>query len=275
MAEQNLNKTSKYAFIVGNGDLPKIALNEAKNQNLDFVIAAIKGLSPKEYVSPYNHFWFGIGELQLLIDNLKHHKVDTIVMMGAIKRPSLFAIKFDNLGKEVIKQYINKISGDNSILLMVINIFEQYGFKVIGVQSITNKILSPQGEQTKIGIDDYRDDITNGFKIAKELSKLDIGQSIVFQQNMVIAVEAVEGTREMILRSKKLIKKGRSAILIKVHKANQDSRVDLPTIGEKTICEVKKAGLKGIVIEANKTIILNKENTIKLANKYKIFIIAV
>jgi DUF1009 family protein len=270
-----LDLTCKYGFIVGNGDLPKIVLDEAKDKNLDFIVGGINGLTSKQNVLPYAHFWFSIGEIKLLIDNLKKHQVKKIVMVGSITRPSLFSIKLDSLGKELISKYINKIAGDNSILSMVIDIFENNEFEVIGAQDITDKILINKGFHTNINCDEYGDDITNGFFIAKELSKLDIGQSIVFQQNMVIAVEAVEGTREMILRSKKLLKKGREGILVKVNKVNQDNRVDLPSIGTKTIIEAKKAGLKGIVIEANKSIIINKEEVINLANKYQIFIVAI
>ena len=119
------------------------------------------------------------------------------------------------------------------------------------------------------------EDIIKGFNTAKELSKLDIGQSIIFQQNIVISVEAVENTKSMILRSKKLIKKNNpKALLIKTSKINQNMFLDVPTIGDKTILQAKKVNLAGIVIEADKTIILNQEKTVALANKYNIFLIA-
>ena len=266
---------NKYAFIIGKGDLPEVVINYAHNNDYKFIVAGIKGLSPKFLVNKYDHFWFHMGEVNDLIIKLKQHNVNKIVMVGSITRPSLLSLKVDSLGKDIIKNYYSKISGDNSLLSMVIYVFESYGFEVISPQTICPQILAKEKNYTLIPYQQYISDIKNGFIIAKELGKLDIGQSIIFQQNIVVAVEAVEGTKNMILRSKKLLKKNSKGILIKTHKLNQDSRVDLPSIGEKTIIQAKKANLAGIVIEADKTIILNQKKTIELANKYNIFLLAV
>jgi DUF1009 family protein len=265
----------KYAFIIGKGDLPEIIIQYANNNNFNFIIAGIKGLSPKLLVNKYNHFWFNIGEVSDLIAKLKQNNINKIVMIGSITRPSLLSLRVDNLGKSIISNYYNKISGDNSLLSMVMSVFESYGFEVVSPQSVCAEILAQEKNYTSISYQPYINDIKNGFILAQELSKLDIGQSIIYQENIVIAVEAVEGTKNMILRSKKLLKKSSQGILIKIHKLNQDNRVDLPSIGEQTIIQAKKAKLAGIVIQADKTIILNQKKTIQLANKYNIFLLAV
>lgn len=267
--------TERYAFIIGKGELPNSVIKDAKQKKLDFILVGIMGLSPKLLVNSYNNFWFHIGKVNDLINGLKKNNITHIVMVGSIARPSLLSIKLDNLGKQIVRDYYSKMHGDDSLLKIIISIFEENGFIVIGAQNISNSILSENKSYNNIDYTNHIDDIKNGFLLAEKLSQLDIGQSIIFQQNMVIAVEAVEGTKNMILRSKKLLKSGKKGILIKISKINQDSRVDLPSIGSQTIIQAKKAGLAGIVIQAKKTIILNEEKTTALAEKYKIFLLSI
>ncbi len=263
----------KYAFIVGGGDLPFRIIKEAEKQKLDFIVVGIRGFSPKALVNSYDNFWFYIGEIADFINKLKYNNVNKIVLVGYMQRPSLFSIRLDSLGRELIKELYNS-TGDNSLLSKVIEIIESNGFKIIAAQEIDPSILAEEGLLSLTTIaEEYKEDIDKGFLLAKQLSVFDIGQSIIFQQNMVIAVEAVEGTAAMIKRSKDILKKaGRKGILIKVKKQHQEERVDLPTIGDKTIKQVKDAGLAGIIVEAQSTIILNKNEVVRLANKYGIFI---
>ncbi len=305
----NENKIKeKIAIIVGNGDLSSKIVNVAVEQELDFIIAGIKGSSPKVLVNSHNHFWFYMGEVSDFLSKLKIYNVKKIVFVGAINRPSLFSLKLDNLGKKFVQEYFSKISGDDSLLSIIIKEIESYGFEIIGAQDIDRSILSEKKTYTKFKPSEQQMlDIQKSFSIAKELSVFDIGQSAIFQQNMIIAIEAVEGTARMISRSKKLIKRNNliskltkiffynknfieesieqkksnsennkllGAFLVKIKKSHQEIRVDLPVIGDKTVKQAYKTGLVGIVIEAGATIIINEQKTIDLANKYGIFIIA-
>ena len=264
----------KYAFIVGKGGLVDRILDNAKQHNIDFVVAAIKGVTSRTAVNKYEHFWFYLGQVSKLLEQLKANKVTHIILLGAVKRPSLFALRIDKLGSKLIKQYLQNIKGDDSLLKIVVRLLEDHNFIVHGVQEIDNSIFAKPGLLTDIKPDkDNLKDINVGYSFAKEFSKFDIGQSIVFQQGMVVAVEAVEGTDKLIKRSKNLIKKSNpKAILIKIKKIHQDIRVDLPTIGTGTIKLSKKSGLAGIVIDTN-TIILNQVQTVALANKLNLFIL--
>jgi DUF1009 family protein len=267
----------KYGFIIGKDDLVPQVLQKAQDKQLDFVVAAIKSVSSRLIVNKYNHFWFNLGEISFLIDNLKKQNVSHIVLVGSLSRPSFFNLKTDALGKKFIKDNFKEIFGDNSLLSLVIKTFEDHGFIVVGLQTIDESVLCKKGLLTTTQVPQQSiTDVENGFAYAKKFSQFDVGQSIIFQQNIAIAIEAVEGTANLIKRSKKIIKKqGPQALLIKVAKTLQDERVDLPTIGIRTINSCKSSKICGIVIEANKTILLNPKAVIDLADKYKIFIIAI
>lgn len=266
-------KKDKYAFIVGKGDLVNSVITKAKASNLNFVVVGIKGYSEFLFVNRHKHFWFYLGQVSNLLKQLKEHQVTKVVLLGAIRRPSLFSLKLDSLGKKIVKSYVG--SGDNSLLSLLIDEFHNYGFEIVGAHEIDPSILAKNKLYvTSTNYKDYHKDIVDGFNFAKKISIFDIGQSLIYQQGMVIALEAVEGTKEMILRSKKLLKKeGPKGLLIKVKKINQTAKVDLPTIGPKTVKEAKKVGLAGIVIEAANTIILKEAETLALAKKNNIFIL--
>ncbi|MFL1780931.1 hypothetical protein ABSA28_00641 [Candidatus Hepatincolaceae symbiont of Richtersius coronifer] len=267
----------KYAIIVGKGDLPIRMLKTLKDKNIDFLVAGIKGFSPRCLVNGYPHFWFYIGEVGDLISKLKSNGVNKIIMVGAISRPSLFALRVDSLGKEIIANYRKIIRGDNSILSIVIQVFQSHGLEVVAPQILDPAILVEEKYYTNVELNEAnKADIMYGLEVAKEIGKLDIGQSLIVQQNIIIAIEAAEGTKKMILRSKSLLKKnGSKGILIKLKKPGQEDKVDLPVIGDLTIVEARKAGLGGIIVEAQNSIILNQEKLKKLADKYGIFVIGI
>jgi len=117
------------------------------------------------------------------------------------------------------------------------------------------------------------EDVNYGFSLAKEMGKLDVGQSVVIKDKMIMAVEAIEGTDKCIARGAKLAKKGAS--VIKVSKPSQDKRFDIPTIGLKTLQTMKKYGASLLTVEANETIIVDQEKVVKYANKNNIVIMAI
>ena len=117
-------------------------------------------------------------------------------------------------------------------------------------------------------------DVEYGFKIAKEMGKLDIGQSVVMKDKMIMAVEAIEGTDKCIKRGAKLARRGR-AVVVKVAKPNQDKRFDIPTVGLKTLRVMKHYGASVLALEAGETIIVNQDEMIKYADKNNMVIMAV
>ena len=150
-----------------------------------------------------------------------------------------------------------KSQGDDNLLKAVIKFVEKFGFKVVGVKNVCPQLLAPKGFLTRIKANTKEiKDIHYAKEVLDHLSPIDIGQSIIVQNLQVIAVEAREGTDQMILRSKDLLFQNpkQKAILVKMPKIKQDLRVDMPTIGINTIENLYKSGIYGLAIASDNTI---------------------
>lgn len=269
---------SKLGIICGSGDLPYLVLEAARKNNIPFVLVLIKGNAARSLKYRGENISASLGQVGTVAEKLKALDVSHICFAGSVRRPSIFSLKLDYLGKELLLKYFQNISGDNSLLSLIIKTYEErFGFIVISPQSLDKSILISEDINTLAKPNkEQLENIKLGFNIAKKIGSLDIGQSLVIQEHLIIAVEAVEGTSKLIKRSKKLLKKGASkGILIKVKKPNQEIRIDLPTIGFHTIKAVKKAGLAGIAIEKNASLVLNKKLILEYANANNIFVFTI
>ena len=136
---------------------------------------------------------------------------------------------------------------------------EKIGFAIVSLKKVLPDLFLGKGNQTKVKITQINsDDIKKGIKILKNNSKFDIGQSIIIQQGSVVAIEAAQGTDNLIKQSYPYIKSIKQAVLVKMIKSNQDIRVDLPTLGMKTVKNIKKYSLRGIAYSSNLTVVLEK-----------------
>jgi DUF1009 family protein len=153
---------------------------------------------------------------------------------------------------------------------------EVRGFKVVGIEAVVPDMLFAEGlyGKTKPTEEDM-DDIKRGITVAKALGAVDVGQAVIVQEGMVLAVEAVEGTDMMLSRAATLAKKGKAPIMVKVLTPGQDMRVDLPAIGKHTIEQLKKYGVKGIAVEAGGILLIERQAVIEQADKDGIFILGV
>ena len=171
--------------------------------------------------------------------------------------------------------------GDASILKIIIKIFKKEGFKIINSTFFNPELVLKKGNYTKIKPNNLnKKDISKGKNIITDLKESNIGQAVVVRNGYVVAIESADGTDAMLHRASILLKrfilgKKKEGILLKFPKRNQDLRIDLPTVGIKTINRCEKIGLKGIVVKANQNIFLDKSKCINLANRKKMFISAV
>ena len=164
----------------------------------------------------------------------------------------------------------NKILGDDAVLSTVIKFFEKQGFKFLRIDELLDCVISKKTILTKTAPSlENLDDIKLGVEAVKYFSRFDVGQSLVIAQKQIIAVEALEGTDEMIKRCKNL---RANSVLVKMKKPKQSVKADLPTIGVETIKNCAAAGIKGIAIQANSTLVLDKENVIKTADELGLFL---
>ena len=197
-------------------------------------------------------------------------------MAGHVKRPSLKDIKFDYKTIKLIKEYSLQPKGDDKLLLSIVNFFEKEGFKFISWHNhckelfVDKKILTLKKPN--------RNSLSNlkkGLDIFKLIGKIDLSQSMIIQNNIILGIEAAEGTDELLKRCFNYKKKGDRGILLKLSKYKQDFRFDVPVIGLNTIKLLKKYNYEGIYVELNKCIILEKNEVINFCNKNSIFIAGV
>lgn len=267
----------RLGIIAGSGDLPKSLIDACQKKKIEYYLLAYEGHTDPSFVKGQPHDWVTLGEVGKTLQLLRDHKVDRLVMAGYFNRPSWKDIKPDLKGAKLLAKVVGKPFGDDGLFRVIVTFFEAEGFQVISVEDIIGQdVMISEGCLTRQAPDEKAwQDIERGFKVAKALGQLDVGQSVVVQQGLILGVEALEGSDALIERTKSLRQKGPGGVFVKVLKPGQESRVDRSVIGPKTVVSAVKAGLQGIAAQANHVILLEKEKTIALANENKIFLIGV
>jgi len=263
------------ALLAGRGDLPRQLIQVFKSQQRQFVVIAFKGQTEESLVEGIDHVWVYLGEVGKSLKYLADHKIRQIVMAGTLTRPAFSEMRPDWEGVKWLAKIGSNALGDDQFLKVIIKLVESKGYTIVGPDDILSGILSPSGNLTDVQPDEEAwEDIKRGVDVLKALSPVDVGQAVIVQGGLVLGIEAIEGTDALIDRAGALQRPGRGGTLIKMPKQGQESRVDLPTIGLETIIKSSKAGLRGIAIQADKTIIMDKPAVIKFAQEKGIFIIA-
>ena len=262
--------------IAGGGILPrKLADNFDPSGDRIFFLA-FRNVTDPEVVAGRHHEWLELGEVQKAIDAMHRNNVDKVVMAGPIQRPALSSLALDIRALQMLAKGGLKAFGDDGLLSLVAKEIEKEGIKVIGIEQILPGVLTKEGllagpAPTKISWDD----IKRGLQVLNSLGPCDVGQSIAVQEGIVLAIEAIEGTDQMIERAGSLQRNVSGPILIKICKTNQDKRVDLPTAGPETVNNAIRSGFQGLALEANNSLLLDKERVIKIAEKNSFFVIGV
>ena len=275
MGEKKLHQ--KLAIIAGNGHLPSLVAKRCAQQQRPFIIIAIKkhtdaSLLPKN--CPV--FWVRLGAVGTVVKILKQQHVKQILFIGGIRRPSLWELWPDFFALRTLLKLKLLSFGDDGLLSGIVKQTEKMGFSVVGVDKILPQLLAPAGVYTKtLPAKADMADIQKGKTVAKLLGQADVGQSVIVQRGLVLAVEGIEGTNALIARSKELRRRGGGGVLVKTAKPQQEKRIDLPTIGPVTVQTVAKAGLKGIAVEAGSVLLCEYQKTVQEANRLNIFIIGI
>jgi UDP-2,3-diacylglucosamine hydrolase len=214
-----------------------------------------------------------LGQISKLIKYFKQHQITKVVMLGAISKTNIFKnIRPDFKALSFIAKTAR--THDDSILTSFANLILKEGIEILPSTFLLPELLSPQGCWTRTKPDiAQKKDIAQGWEIAKQIGKLDIGQCIVICNGTVLAIEAIEGTDATIKRGGHLSKKN-GAVVVKLSKPAQDLRFDLPSSGIQTIETMHEAGVRILVLEAKKSISFDRDDMIALANQYNISILA-
>ena len=222
---------------------------------------------------------FFLVELGKAIFLLKKNNCKNIIFIGKVKRPEISLLKFDRKALFYFPRLFSAFKkGDGNILKEIIKIFKEHKINVLNSMKFTPELIFNEKGINKVKINNTdKNSILKGVSVIKSLSKYDIGQSVVINNGYVLAIEGPEGTDETIKRSLHLSKKYKlknKSILVKFPKANQDLRVDLPTLGLDTVKNCIKANIKGIAVKRSQNIILDKDKIINLTKKNNFFIIS-
>ena len=267
----------KLGIVAGSGALPHALIEACERMKRPFFVLGLKGhANPKEYDKALPMEWVRLGAIGKAFRLMRKNGVEEIVMIGAVKRPSFVGLFPDFRALKAIIHLKKKALGDDGLLRRIAKEVESEGFKVVGIDSILPHLLATEGVYThEVPLPKDQTDIKRGIEVAKLLGKADVGQSVIVQQGLVLAVEGIEGTDALIRRTADLKRKGGGGVLVKMTKPGQDRRMDLPTIGPATVQAVKNAGFVGIAVQAGGVLISQSEQTVKLANQLGLFIVGV
>ena len=270
----------KLGLIAGGGDLPVLLAQHCRDAGIPLHVSRITGMSDprlKNYMGGESP----IASFGKRMKALKADNVDTIVFAGLVSRPDLQTLKPDWRGAMALPRIMAEMGkGDDALLRAVLNEFERDGFKIIGADDVLQDLLAPVGLMTGTApSESQQHDVETGLRVTAQLGALDIGQGAVVCDGLVLAVEAQEGTDRMLARVAELstdirgTKGKRRGVLVKRAKPQQERRVDLPTIGLRTIEGAAKAGLAGVVVEAGGALIIDKPSVIAACQEAGIFLL--
>ena len=266
---------AELGIIAGGGSAPRLLAETCRRIGRPYFLVCLQGQADENLGDGQPHVWLPLGAASKLKAIASERGIDEVVMIGRVRRPSLLEIKPDWLALKVLTRIGMNALGDNALLTAIGKAIEvEGGVRVIGVQDVFKDLLMPAGCLGSVRpTEEAQADIRRGFQVATALGALDIGQSVVVQQGLVLGVEAIEGTDALIARCGLLRREGAGGVLVKTAKPQQDNRYDLPTVGVDTVTACAQAGLTGIVLEAGRGLLLERERVVAAADAAGIFLL--
>ncbi|MBD3672721.1 MAG: UDP-2,3-diacylglucosamine diphosphatase LpxI [Planctomycetaceae bacterium] len=273
--------TKRIGLLAGAGRFPIIFAEAARRQGHEIVTYGPTGMVSEELRDLSHYMYVGsLGRIGKAISIFKRKQVSSVVMAGKIeKRVLLHPFNWlrhlpDWRAVHMMWKYARRDRKDDTMLLAVIKEFARDNLNFESALEYCPELLVTHGFLTKRHPSSSQwKDINFGWELAKEMGRLDVGQSVVVAERAVVAVEAIEGTDECIRRAGQLCRKGGFTV-VKVAKPDQDMRFDVPTIGLQTIQTMHEAGGRVLAIESGKTIVLDQDEVYALANKLGIAIVS-
>ena len=270
----DITKLDRIGLIAGTGELPRIVAQQAAEDNIKVFAIALSKESISSLRPVCNKvFHLGIGQTNKILKTLKNEKIKNVLMIGKVDKKVIFQTKiFDFRSLKILKNM--KLKDDKSLMMVVIDELKLEGISCLDQSIFLKKLFPSKGVLTKRkSTKSEWEDIQYGFSIAKKMAQMEIGQTVVVKDKSIVAVEAMEGTDQTIMRGLKIAGKG--AVVVKVSRPKQDFRYDIPVVGETTFSMMIKGKAAVLALEAERTLMVNKEKMVELANKYQISIVAV
>jgi len=266
----------RLGIVAGGGGLPRRLVDACQATGREVFVLALEGAAEPATVEGVAHAWCRPGAAARGLALLRENNVTELILAGGVRRPSLSMLRPDWRAAKLYARIGYKALGDDGLLSAIVAEFEREGFRVIGADELLAAGLAPEGALGSLCPDEQAvADIEHGQRIARALGALDIGQAVVVQQGLVLGVEAIEGTDALLRRCAELRRGGPGGVLVKIEKPGQEQRADRPTIGPRTVALAAQAGLRGIAVEAETTIVLDRDQVVDAADRAGLFVVGI
>ena len=271
------------AIICGGGSFPGAVAEAVARRGRKPVMFAIRGWADANVVERYAHHWVAIGQGGRFFRLARAEHCREAVFIGTLLRPPLSQIRLDWHTLRVMPRIVRAFrGGDDRLLSGIARLFEEGGVRIIGLEEVAPEIMVPEGTLGRCAPSPRdRADIACALDVIAALGPFDVGQAVVVADGHVLAVEAAEGTDNLLARIAELRAQGRLArppgvgVLVKAPKPGQDRRFDLPAIGAQTIENVARAGLAGLAVAAGSAIVAEPARVSAAADRVGIFFVGV
>lgn len=266
----------KLGLLAGSGDVPRQLIAACRRAGRPVFVVAFPGQTDPDLVADVPHAWLPLGAASRILRRLKRAGVGEVVMAGAMARPSLTALRPDWRASRIMARAMRRGGGDDALLRAIAGELEHAGLRVVAAYSVLSELLARSGYYGphRPSEADWSD-IQRGVAVARALGQVDAGQAAVVQGGLVLGVEAIEGTAALIDRCAALKRPGPPhGVLVKTCKPDQDTRLDLPTIGTATVHQLADAGLAGVAIESGAALVVEPDAVAKAAAEAGLFVAA-
>ena len=270
----NSEMTEKYGLIAGNGQFPFLVLQSAREQGIEMIVAAIQEETfPQIESCGHPVHWLGLGQLGKLVRLFKGAGVSKAIMAGQVKHAQIFGSSLPD--PTMLKMLIGlKERNTDALIGGVARVLQREGITLVDSTTFLKPHMAPEGVLTRRALNSREaSDLEYGRPIAHQIALMDLGQTIVVRERAVVAIEAMEGTDAVIRRAGELVNK-KDLTVVKVSKPKQDMRFDVPVVGAPTIQAMIDSGATALIIDAEKTLLLDRKEMLALADEKSIAVVA-
>jgi len=271
------------AIICGGGSFPGAVADAVARRGRRPVMFGIRGWADIAVIERYAHYWIAIGQAGRFFRLAKAENCREVLFIGTLLRPPITQLRLDWQTIRLMPRVIRAFrGGDDKLLSGIASLAESGGLRVVGVKDVAPEVFVPEGVLSRRQPSERdRADIARALSVIAALGPFDVGQAAVVADNNVLAVEAAEGTDNLLNRIAELRRLGRvtappgTGVLVKAPKPGQDRRFDLPSIGPRTVENVARAGLAGLAVAAGSTMIAQADQATAAADRERIFLVGV
>jgi UDP-2,3-diacylglucosamine hydrolase len=268
--------SGKLGVLAGGGPLPALVVAAARARGSDAFVLAFEGQTDAATVIGVEHAWVRLGQMAEAFERLRAASVTEICMIGPMRRPTISELRPDWRATQALARIGMRAFGDDGLLSGIVREIEGEGFRVVGAHDVLTALLARAGGYGRATpTRDDEVDIARGIDVLRALGRVDVGQAVIVERGVVLGIEAIEGTDALIARCAGLRREPAGGVLVKMAKPQQERRVDLPTVGVRTVEAVAEAGFAGIAVEAGRSLVVDAAAVAGAADARGVFVVGV